>query len=271
MRLVETSPTRCIEWFVVANLAFLGADILVAHDANAFARRVEWLPIGYSMLAPLALLPGVLRRGRPSVTRTIDLVVAFGAIVVGVLGMVFHLASAFFAERTLRSLVYSAPFVAPIAYVGVGLLLLLVRLERPDSRAVGEWSMLLALGGFGGNLVLSLLDHAQNSFFRATEWIPVVAAAYGCSFLFVALVRRSRPILKACLGVCAVEALVGVLGFAFHAVADARGPSVSIAARIVFGAPVFAPLLFTNLSLLAALAVWTLLNWEASEARRPAE
>jgi hypothetical protein len=29
----------------------------------------------------------------------------------------------------------------------------------------GRWVLLLALGGFAGNLVLSLCDHAQNGFF----------------------------------------------------------------------------------------------------------
>jgi ABC-type spermidine/putrescine transport system permease subunit II len=101
----------------------------------------------------------------------IDRIVAVGAIVAGVTGMVLHLKSAFFQEQTLGTLVYSAPFIAPLAYVGVGLLLLLVRLEAPESPAFGWWIVLLALGGFVGNLGMSLLDHAQNGLFRWTEWV----------------------------------------------------------------------------------------------------
>jgi hypothetical protein len=51
--------------------------------------------------------------------------------------------------------------------------------------------VLLALGGFVGNLGLSLLDHAQDGFFRWTEWIPVVAATGGVNGRSVR-VRRAR-------------------------------------------------------------------------------
>jgi hypothetical protein len=269
MRLADITPTRCIEWFVLGNFAFLGVDILIAHDANGFRHPAEWTPIVFSALAPFLLLLGVLRIGSPRLTRGLDLAVGATGIVVGVLGMALHLSSAFFADRTLRSLVYSAPFVAPLAYVGVGLLLLLVRLEAPDSLAVGQWSLLLALGGFGGNFVLSLLDHAQNSFFHPAEWVPVIAAAYACSFLAVALVAGGRPMLWGCLGMCGVQAVVGVVGFVLHVLSDANRSSPSLAKRFVFGAPAFAPLLFTNLAVLAALAVWTILRQSPREERGP--
>jgi hypothetical protein len=258
MRLPNVTPTRCLEWFVVANLGFLGLDILIAHDENAFREKVEWAPILFSATAPLLLLPGALRIGRSSVTRAIDLAVGAGSIALGVLGMVFHLSSAFFVDRTIHSLVYSAPFVAPLAYVGVGLLLLLIRLEPADSLAVGEWALFLALGGFVGNFALSLLDHAQNGFFQVAEWVPVFAAAFACSFLGVGLVRRARAVLRVCLVVCGLEAIVGIAGFVLHVTANLRRPSASFVDRFVHGAPAFAPLLFTNLALLAALAIWTI-------------
>jgi hypothetical protein len=269
MRLADITPTRCIEWFVVGNFAFLGVDILIAHDANAFRHPGEWIPIVFSALSPWILLPGALRIGPPRLTRPLDLVVGATAIVVGVLGMAFHLSSAFFVDRTLRSLVYSAPFVAPLAYVGVGLLLILVRLESPDSMAVGQWALLLALGGFGGNFVLSLLDHAQNSFYHSAEWVPVVAAAYACSFLAVALLGGERSMLWGCLGMCGVQAAVGVAGFVLHVLSNANRSSPSLAKRFLFGAPAFAPLLFTNLAVLAALAVWTMLRQPPREAKAP--
>jgi hypothetical protein len=254
------TPDRCLEWFIVANLAFLGADIFVAHSENAFREPAEWVPVGFSAVAPLLLLPGALHAGPRGVVRALDLAVGASAIVVGVSGMVFHLMSAFFLERTLHSLVYSAPFIAPLSYVGVGLLLLLVRLEPSPSGAFGRWVLLLALGGFAGNLGLSLLDHAQNDFFSPLEWVPVVAAAFGCSFYLVGLVGEDRRMLRACLFVCGVEALVGVAGFVLHVLEDVRKPATSVAARFVHGAPVFAPLLFANLALLAAIGLWAMLR-----------
>jgi hypothetical protein len=260
VRLPAVAPMRVLEWFVVANLAFLGLDILIAHQENAFREPMEWAPVVFSAVAPLLLLPGALHVGPPRITRAIDLGVGAVAIVVGVVGMVFHLESAFFADTTLRSLVYSAPFIAPLAYVGVGLLLVLLRLEVAESTAMAQWALFLALGGFAGNFVLSLLDHAQNGFFSWGEWVPVFAAAFACGFFGVALLRGEVPMLRVCLGVCAIEAVVGGAGFVLHVVADLGRPSASLVDRFVHGAPAFAPLLFTNLALLAALAIWMLLR-----------
>jgi hypothetical protein len=249
------TPERCVEWFVIANLAFLGVDIALAHAANGFARRPEWAPIGFSAVATVLLLPMALgARGR--VWRAIDQGIAAAAIVVGVLGMVFHLESGFFQAETLHDLVYSAPFVAPLAYVGAGLLLLAVRREPAGSPALAWWILLLALGGFAGNLGLSLLDHAQNGFFQWTEWIPVAAGAFGTSFLFVAWLRPDPGLLRVTQIVLALEAAVGVLGFVLHARADLARPAAHVADRFLFGAPAFAPLLFADLATLGVIAVW---------------
>jgi hypothetical protein len=251
----KATPERCVEWFVVANIAFLGCDIALAHAANAFAQPAEWAPIGFSIIATLLLMPMALGRSG-SFWRAIERAMGTGAIVVGVAGLGFHLRSAFFEQQTLHNLVYSAPFVAPLAYVGVGLLLLLVRAQPAGSRELAWWLVLLALGGFIGNLGLSLLDHAQNAFFHWTEWIPVVAAAFGASFLFVVCCQPDAAIVRATRVVLAVEASVGVLGFALHLTADLHWPRVHGVDGLLFAAPAFAPLLFTDLAALGAIALW---------------
>ncbi|MEO6602725.1 MAG: hypothetical protein ABIQ16_22770 [Polyangiaceae bacterium] len=253
--LSTVTPERCVEWFVAANLAFLGVDIALAHAANAFKQRAEWAPIAFSLIATLLLVPMTLGR-RSSIWRAVERAIGAGAILVGVVGVAFHLRSAFFEEQTLHNLVYSAPFVAPLAYVGVGLLLLLVRAQPAESREFAWWLVLLALGGFIGNLGLSLLDHAQNGFFRWTEWIPVIAAAFGASFLFVTCWQPEAVIVRATRVVLAVEATVGVLGFALHLTADLQRPGVRVIDGLLFGAPAFAPLLFTDLAALGAIALW---------------
>ncbi len=252
------TPERAVALFVIANFAFLGGDIAIAHLANQFADRVEWAPIVFSGAAVPLLVPGAAGVGPPRLWRWIDVGVGACGIVVGVAGMLFHLASGFFADRTLHSLVYAAPFAAPLAYIGVGLLSILVRMEPAGSRAFGPWVLVLALGGFAGNFALSILDHAQNAFFRSTEWIPVVAAAYGASFLMLALLRPHPAFLRLCFGVCGAEAIVGLMGFAFHLLAAAPSPTASLLDRLVFGAPVFAPLLFTNMALLASIGLWAM-------------
>jgi hypothetical protein len=179
---------------------------------------------------------------------------------VGIAGMLLHLGSAFFVRQSLHELVYTAPFVAPLSYVGLGLLVLLNRMEDPAGPAWAPWVLLLALGGNVGNLGLSLLDHAQNGFFSRTEWVPVVTAAFGTSFLLVALLRPAPAFLRLTLGVMAVQSAMGVLGLVLHLHADLRHSGERLQDRLIYGAPVFAPMLFADIALLAAIGVWGLLR-----------
>jgi len=170
--------------------------------------------------------------------------------------VILHLDSRFFYERTIRSLTYAAPFAAPLAYTGLGLLLIANRLVDPDAREWSEWMLLLALGGFVGNFVFSLTDHAQNGFYHPAEWIPVVASACAIGCLIVPfLVDVLAAYLRLSVAVLAGEALVGLLGFVLHAFADVRQFAPTAFEKILSGAPPMAPLLFVNLSILAAIAV----------------
>ena len=55
-----------------------------------------------------------------------------------------------------------------------------------------------------------------------------------------------------------VQIVVGGLGFYFHLESNLRNETSSIWDDFVFGAPIFAPLLFANLALLAMLGLWDL-------------
>jgi len=246
-----------VDLFAFLNLGFLSLDIFLAHSSNEFASPWEWLPIPFAVVA-LLLWPSLRYPQDHPHGRKLGYVAAWLSISLGLLGLFLHLHSSFFEERTIKSLVYTAPFVAPLSYVGVGLLLLLNRMEL-NRAAWGSWILLLAGGGFVGNLALSLLDHAQNAFFYPAEWISVIAAAFGASFLLVLVTRpEDRQLRWWCSIVMVLQALVGVLGSALHIAADLRGPSMSLYEQLVYGTPVFAPLLFTNLALLAAIGLWDL-------------
>jgi hypothetical protein len=259
-----------VEGFVLMNLAFLGLDIWIAHTANAFARREEWLPVVFSALAPLLLVPLVVSARRGVKRSALGISIGAFAVVVGLLGMLFHLQSGFFQEQTLRGLVYAAPFVAPLSYVGVGLLLLLDRLEPTETLEWARWVTFFAAAGFAGNLGLSLLDHAQNAFFHRSEWLSVVGAAFGTSFLACVVARpEARPLRRATAWVMAAEALIGLLGFSLHVYADLMlRPGGTLKDRLVYGAPAFAPLLFTNLAGLAALGLFGIERALANETER---
>ncbi len=138
------------------------------------------------------------------------------------------------------------------------MLLLLVCLETPESPVFGWWVVLLALGGFVGNFGMALLDHAQNGLFHWTEWVAVVSAALGATFLFVVLLRREPAFIRMTYGILGLQVVVGIVGFALHVIADLGRRALPFGERFVFGAPTFAPLLFVDLALLAALGLWAL-------------
>ena len=168
-------PQLWVELFVTVNLAILAADIYIAHSVNEFQKRAEYIPLAFSLAAPpvLGILIGICwtwKVRRP----WHDAGYLFGAlsILVGLGGVLYHLESRFFLDRTLKSLTYAAPFAAPLAYTGLGFLLLVNRMVIPRSAEWARWVMFMALGGFFGNFVLSLTDHAENGFFQSTEWIP---------------------------------------------------------------------------------------------------
>ncbi len=251
-----------LELFVLANLACLVPDIYLAHSTNKFQQPAEWLPLFYSLAAPgVLLLANVAREVFAAVTlwRVLGHVVGWTAVVLGIAGLILHLESHFFQERTLASLVYTAPFVAPLAYAGIGLLAIMNRMVEADKIDWPLWVLFLALGGFVGNFILSLADHAQNGFFHATEWIPVASSALAVGFLLTLfLMRVSRAFLVVCAGVMVVQAVVGLLGFCLHNLANLHGPSTRLFDNLVYGAPPFAPMLLPNLALLAIIGLWVL-------------
>lgn len=257
---VLRTPWGLVELFVLGNLAFLAADVYVAHSVNAFERPEEWIPVVFSLAAPVLLLfVAVLSRPAPRTARALAFLVGWSSLIVGIAGMLFHLQSHFFEEQTIRNLVYTAPFVAPLAYAGLGLLLILDRMVERESLEWAQWIVFMALGGFVGNFVLSLADHAQNGFFNRMEWVPVGASALAIGFLLVVVVQPSHAVLrKATWWLLALQVLVGVGGSAYHLRANMRATAASLWDRFVYGAPIFAPLLFANLAILAAIGLWAM-------------
>jgi hypothetical protein len=191
--------------------------------------------------------------------RILGNIVGWISVGIGVIGLVLHLKSQFFQLWTLASLVYTAPFAAPLAYTGIGLLLILNRSVSAATTEWAEWVIFLALGGFVGNFIFSVTDHAQNGFFHRTEWIPVIASAVAIGFLTVPLLMKTnRTFLKVCGWVMFAQLLVGMTGFLLHANADWHGTGQNLLLRIIHGAPIFAPTLFCDLAVLAGIGLWVL-------------
>jgi hypothetical protein len=249
-----------LEGFVLVNLACLAPDIYLAHSVNAFRHRAEYVPLYFSLAAPVLLLAAEVVWLAWSWRRAwvvLGHLVGWAAVGVGVAGLVLHLGGRFFQERTLDSLVYAAPFAAPLAYTGLGLLLIMNRMVDAESPEWPLWVLLLALGGFVGNFIFSLTDHAQNGFYHKTEWIPVVSSGFAVGFLTVPFfVRVDRSYLWPCVIVLLAQAVVGLVGFYLHTAANLKGPAPTLWDNTLYGASPLAPLLFPNLVLLAFIGLW---------------
>jgi len=42
--------------------------------------------------------------------------------------------------------------------------------------------LLFTLGGFFGNFIFAISDHAENGFFNPLEWVPVLASGLQSAF-----------------------------------------------------------------------------------------
>ena len=250
-----------VELFALFNFAGLAPDIFLAHSINSFRAPAEYIPLVFSLAAPLLLIPAIwsLAQSRLQPWRVLGHFIGWLSVIIGITGLVLHLQSQFFQQWTLASLVYAAPFAAPLAYTGIGLLLIMNRMVDCETMEWPLWVIFLALGGFVGNFIFSLTDHAQNGFFRQIEWIPVISSALAVGFLIVPLMMQvSRAYLWMCVSVMVLQVIVGIAGFVLHVNADLHALGPTFFDRIVHGAPVFAPLLFPNLALLAFIGMWVL-------------
>ena len=255
-------PSLWIEIFTILNVGFLAFDIFLAHSVNQFSNRAEWIPFFFSLTAPLILIIGLTQRNNhPAVWKALGYLVGWSAIFVGITGVILHLGSQFFYERTIRSLTYSAPFAAPLAYTGLGFLLVMNRMVESKTVEWAQWVLLFTLGGFLGNFVFSLTDHAQNGFFFSVEWVPVAASAIAVGFLAAPLLSWvTRLFIDLCAVLLVLEAVVGLWGFVLHTMGNLRGPSIHAFDNFIYGAPPMAPLLFPNLMLLGIIGLWQLRN-----------
>jgi hypothetical protein len=258
-----SSPDLWLEAFVTFNFLSLTGDVALAHSENRFRVQAEYLPLWFSLIAALLMLVAIVIRIRGSSLAgwvILGHLVGWPSILVGAAGVIYHLDSQFFYQRTLKSLTYAAPFAAPLAYVGLGCLLVMNRMVRPSHKEWAPWVIFFALGGFAGNFALTLTDHAANGFFHWTEWIPVVSSALAVGFLIVLLFSREDADASSafpywCSLILLLQMAVGALGFVLHAWADFHGRAGTLFENVVSGAPPFAPLLLPNLAILGLIGI----------------
>src|SRR5262252_726684 len=80
-----SDPQLWIEAFVLVNLGFLALDIYLAHSTNQFRRSSEYIPLYFSLVAPIVLLIALLARERfnyPAVWRDLGYLVGWLSVLI---------------------------------------------------------------------------------------------------------------------------------------------------------------------------------------------
>ena len=104
---------KALDVFIILNYLFLSLDIAYAHSVNAFSHWGEWIPLYFCIIATIVL--GLNFTYIKNYKLFLSPLIGLCSIIIGIWGVIFHLESQFFQESSLKSLVYTAPFVAPLS------------------------------------------------------------------------------------------------------------------------------------------------------------
>jgi hypothetical protein len=262
------------------NEIFLGIDIYLAHSISGTITRNEWIPIIFGPVAGvLLLLAGLIAlRQRPLATIIANLTL-LASIGVGLLGAYFHFVRAILPsgpagqQVTVNLLVWAPPILGPLTFclVGVlgisaawiedppgsGVLVLLagqrIHLPLSKTRAYFFWISL----GILATVISSVLDHARTNFENPWLWVPTAAGIFGTvvAMTLGAIDRPTRADLTTYTATMLLLIVVGVVGALLHVGFDLSALRVVVPERFIRGAPVLAPLLFSNMGALGLIAL----------------
>ncbi len=262
------------------NELFLSLDIYLAHSTNGTITPREWIPIIFGMASGiLLLLAGIIAlRFRPFATIIANFVL-LGSIVVGVLGVYFHLVRAGLIgggsspTASLGLLVWAPPFLGPLSFTLVGLLGISAAWveDPPDSgrlRLLGQRHILLPYAKTRAYLMIvslfalitvisSTFDHARTHFANPWLWLPLAAGIFA-AVVATALGLIEHPTRADMITYAAAMILlivVGAVGALLHARSNLVAENLIVVERFIRGSPLFAPLLYANVGLLGLIAL----------------
>ena len=267
-----------------------GLEVLYEHYRGSYSQRVMYSPIILSAALAVAGLWGAVNR---RAARTVLPIVSLITLINGLVGFGFHIRGIARKPGGWRlpvfNIIMGPPILAPVLFSLSGYLgLLAAALRREDSPTTGpkpppaRWAALLpgslaaeglALdqhvreGRFQKQLAVvaalsalfsgveALYSHYKNNFRYPAQWTPIVLTPIICFAGFGSL--WSRTIARTLLPIASLLALLdGGVGFFYHARGVLRRPGGYRLTlyNIMYGPPIFAPLLFAASGFLGLLA-----------------
>lgn len=257
------------------NELLLGVETFLAHSISGTIMPKEWIPIFFGPTAGICLfLAGVLAIRRRSLAIVIATIIYLASILVGLLGIYFHLIRAVLpyaplGERVSVPLfVWAPPILGPLTFALVGIMgISAVWLEHPpDSGTLNffgsrrlrmpfsKTSAFFFMVGLGilATTISSVLDHARTNFENPWLWVPTGVGIFGTVVALVlgALDHPRRSDLVIYLVAMIFLVLVGMTGVVLHILHNLAQENAIVVERFLRGAPFLAPMLFSDMGAL---------------------
>ena len=262
------------------SVAGSGLDAWLAHRAGGTVRGPEWVPVIFGPLAGAMLLAaGLIALRRRTLASLLATGVFAASVVVGLLGAWFHLQRAILpsgphGQRIALDLFFWAPPVLGLlAFAFIGIFgTSAAWVERPPGsgrlRLPGNLRLQLpypktnayfyiTATGVLITLVSSVFDHAATGFEDGWLWLPTLGGTFGMVVATVLgmIERPTNTDLWTYVGAMLLLIAIGAIGAVLH-LGIALGPSRQLVLeRLLRGAPLMAPLLFSNMGLVGLVAL----------------
>ena len=236
------------------------------------------------------VLAGLLAIRKRTLATLIASFIYLASIVVGLLGMSFHLVRAIlpFAplgqQVSIPLVVWAPPVLGPLTFALVGLMgLSAVWMEQPADSGIltllggrklslpySKTSAFFFMVGLGtlATVISSVLDHARTNFENPWLWLPTGIGVFG-TVVALALGTINSPRrsdLLTYVMAMLLLVLVGMLGVGLHILRNLAFENAIVVERFLRGAPFLAPMLFSDMGALGLVILLDPREKQASSA-----
>ena len=280
LRRLPLGRDQCMLLLAALSEALSGLDAGLAHGAAGTMRGAEWAPVVFGPVAgALLLLAGVIAFRRRMLASLVATTVFAASIAVGLIGAWLHLQRTVLPAGPLGQRValdfffWAPPVLGPMAFAFIGVFgtsaawieapagsgrLLLpgrVTLQLPYPKT-NAYFYVTALGIVIA-LVSSAFDHVASGFHDPWLWLPTAGGTFAVAVatMLGLLERPTRADLWTYVGAMLLLVAIGVVGAALHLRVDLTPDGRIVPERLLQGAPLMAPLLFSNMGVVGLVAL----------------
>ncbi len=257
------------------NELLLGLETYLAHSISGTIMPKEWIPIIFGPVAGILLIiAGLIAIRRRTLAVIMGSLIYLSSIIVGLLGIYFHLVRAILpfapaGERvSIPLFVWAPPILGPLTFALVGLMgISAVWMEHPPDSGVllllggrtlkmpfSKTNAFFFMVGLGilATVISSVLDHARTNFENPWLWLPTGIGVFGTVVALVlgSISKPRRSDLIVYVVAMVLLMMVGLVGVVLHILHNLAYANAVVVERFIKGAPFLAPMLFSDMGAL---------------------